>query len=77
MTAVARGAAITAVEIAGLVPATTISVATSHDLGLSFDANGRRGLATLIPRYSTLPARGTRSAMPAARGPSKVILEIV
>lgn len=77
MTAVARGAAITAAEIDGLVPETTISVATSHDLGLSFDAGGRRGFATLIPRYSTLPARGTRSAMPAVRGASKVVLEIV
>ncbi|MFF4399087.1 Hsp70 family protein [Streptomyces sp. NPDC001480] len=77
MTAVARGAAITAAEIDGLIPQTTISVATSHDLGLSFEAGGRRGFATLIPRYSTLPARGTRSAMPAVRGASKVILEIV
>ncbi|MFJ3304101.1 Hsp70 family protein [Streptomyces sp. NPDC086549] len=77
MTAVARGAAITAAEIDGLIPETTISVATSHDLGLSFEAGGRRGFATLIPRYSTLPARGTRSAMPAVRGASKVILEIV
>ncbi|WP_086740980.1 Hsp70 family protein [Streptomyces glaucescens] len=77
MTAVARGAAITAAEIDGLVPDTTISVATSHDLGLSFEAGGRRGFATLIPRYSTLPARGTRSAMPAVRGASKVVLEIV
>ncbi|MEU6243913.1 Hsp70 family protein [Streptomyces sp. NPDC047024] len=77
MTAVARGAAITAAEIDGLIPETTISVATSHDLGLSFDAGGRRGFATLIPRYSTLPARGTRSAMPAVRGASKVVLEIV
>jgi molecular chaperone DnaK (HSP70) len=77
MTAVARGAAITAAEIDGLVPETTISVATSHDLGLSFDAGGRRGFASLIPRYSTLPARGTRSAMPAVRGASKVVLEIV
>ncbi|MFF1357378.1 Hsp70 family protein [Streptomyces sp. NPDC058297] len=77
MTAVARGAAITAAEIDGLVPDTTISVATSHDLGLSFEAGGRRGFATLIPRYSTLPARGTRSAMPAVRGTSKVVLEIV
>ncbi|MEU4877259.1 Hsp70 family protein [Streptomyces sp. NPDC021608] len=78
MTAVARGAAITAAEIDGLVPETTISVATSHDLGLSFDAGGRqRGFATVIPRYSTLPARGTRSAMPAVRGASKVVLEIV
>ncbi|NUV60434.1 Hsp70 family protein [Streptomyces sp. CAI-85] len=77
MTAVARGAAITAAEIDGLIPETTISVATSHDLGLSFDAGGRRGFATLVPRYSTLPARGTRSAMPAVRGAAKVILEIV
>ncbi|KUO05836.1 Hsp70 family protein [Streptomyces caeruleatus] len=77
MTAVARGAAITAAEIDGLVPETTISVATSHDLGLSFEAGGRRGFATLVPRYSTLPARGTRSAMPAVRGASKVVLEIV
>ncbi|MFJ8198218.1 Hsp70 family protein [Streptomyces sp. NPDC096152] len=77
MTAVARGAAITAAEIDGLIPETTISVATSHDLGLSFEAGGRRGFATLIPRYSTLPARGTRSAMPSVRGASKVILEIV
>ncbi|GHK02341.1 hypothetical protein SY2F82_41380 [Streptomyces sp. Y2F8-2] len=77
MTAVARGAAITAAEIDGLIPDTTISVATSHDLGLSFEANGRRGFATLIPRYSTLPARGTRSAMPAVRGASEVVLEIV
>lgn len=77
MTAVARGAAITAAEIDGLVPETTISVATSHDLGLSFEAGGRRGFATLIPRCSTLPARGTRSAMPAVRGASKVVLEIV
>ncbi|MFK0157363.1 Hsp70 family protein [Streptomyces sp. NPDC090493] len=78
MTAVARGAAITAAEIDGLVPDTTISVATSHDLGLSFHAGGgRRGFATLIPRYSTLPARGTRSAMPAVRGAAKVVLEIV
>jgi hypothetical protein len=77
MTAVARGAAITAAEIDGLIPDTTISVATSHDLGLSFDAGGRRGFATLIPRYSTLPARGTRSAMPATRGAAKVVLEIV
>ncbi|AWI32228.1 Hsp70 family protein [Streptomyces tirandamycinicus] len=68
MTAVARGAAITAAEIDGLVPETTISVATSHDLGLSFEAGGRRGFATLIPRCSILPARGTRSAMPAVRG---------
>ncbi|MFF5840491.1 Hsp70 family protein [Streptomyces massasporeus] len=77
MTAVARGAAITAAEIDGLIPETTISVATSHDLGLSFEAGGRRGFAPLIPRYSTLPARGTRSAMPAVRGASKVVLEIV
>ncbi|MFF3499311.1 Hsp70 family protein [Streptomyces sp. NPDC003247] len=78
MTAVARGAAITAAEIDGLLPETTISVATSHDLGLSFNAGGRqRGFATVIPRYSTLPARGTRSAMPAVRGASKVVLEIV
>ncbi|GAA1425447.1 molecular chaperone DnaK [Streptomyces thermospinosisporus] len=77
MTAVARGAAITAAEIDGLIPDTTISVATSHDLGLSFEAGGQRGFATLIPRYSTLPARGTRSAMPAVRGASKVVLEIV
>lgn len=77
MTAVARGAAITAAEIDGLVPETTISVATSHDLGLSFEAGGRRGFATLIPRYSTLPARGTSSAMPAVGGASKVVLEIV
>ncbi|MFF3947150.1 Hsp70 family protein [Streptomyces sp. NPDC001902] len=77
MTAVARGAAITAAEIDGLVPGTTISVATSHDLGLTFQAGSRRGFATLIPRYSTLPARGSRSAMPAVRGASKVVLEIV
>jgi molecular chaperone DnaK (HSP70) len=77
MTAVARGAAITAAEIDGLVPETTISVAASHDLGLSFEAGGRRGFATLIPRYSTLPARGTSSAMPAVRGATKVVLEIV
>ncbi|MGW4227789.1 Hsp70 family protein [Streptomyces sp. NPDC004980] len=77
MTAVARGAAITAAEIDGLIPETTISVATSHDLGLSFQAGGRRGFATLIPRYSTLPARGTSSAMPATRGAVKVVLEIV
>ncbi|MFE7615582.1 Hsp70 family protein [Streptomyces sp. NPDC057496] len=77
MTAVARGAAITAAEFDQLVPGTTISLATSHDLGLSFDANGQRGFATLIPRYSTLPARGTRSAMPAARGATKMVLEIV
>ncbi|MGW4765263.1 Hsp70 family protein [Streptomyces pseudogriseolus] len=77
MTAVARGAAITAAEIDGLIPETTISVATSHDLGLSFAAGERRGFAPLIPRYSTLPARGTRSAMPAVRGASKVVLEIV
>ncbi|MDH6227845.1 Hsp70 family protein [Streptomyces sp. MJP52] len=77
MTAVARGAAITAAEIDGLIPNTTISVATSHDLGLSFSAGGNRGFATVIPRYSTLPARGTRSAMPATRGASKVVLEIV
>ncbi|WP_246554138.1 Hsp70 family protein [Streptomyces paradoxus] len=77
MTAVARGAAITAAEIDGLIPETAISVATSHDLGLSFEAGGRRGFAPLIPRYSTLPARGTRSAMPAVRGASKVVLEIV
>jgi len=77
MTAVARGAAITAAEIDGLVPDTTISVATSHDLGLSFEAGGRRGFHTLIPRYSTLPARGTSSAMPAVRGAAKVVLEIV
>ncbi|WP_225077827.1 Hsp70 family protein [Streptomyces sp. CoT10] len=77
MTAVARGAAITAAEIDGLIPETTISVATSHDLGLSFQAGERRGFATLIPRYSTLPARGSRSAMPAVSGASKVVLEIV
>jgi hypothetical protein len=77
MTAVARGAAITAAEIDGLVEGTTISVATSHDLGLSFQAGAQRGFAPLIPRYSTLPARGTRSAMPAAAGASKVVLEIV
>ncbi|MFD3609786.1 Hsp70 family protein [Streptomyces atroolivaceus] len=77
MTAVARGAAITAAEIDGLIPETTISVATSHDLGLTFQAGGRRGFATLIPRYSTLPARGTSSAMPATRGAAKVVLEIV
>ncbi|MEU9859519.1 Hsp70 family protein [Streptomyces sp. NPDC047971] len=77
MTAVARGAAITAAEIDGLVPGTTISVAASHDLGLAFQAGGRRGFATLIPRYSTLPARGSRSAMPAVRGASRVVLEIV
>jgi molecular chaperone DnaK (HSP70) len=77
MTAVARGAAITAAEIEGLVEGTTISVATSHDLGLSFQAGKQRGFASLIPRYSTLPARGTRSAMPAAAGASKVVLEIV
>ncbi|MYX01695.1 MULTISPECIES: Hsp70 family protein [unclassified Streptomyces] len=77
MTAVARGAAITAAEIDGLIPDTTISVATSHDLGLSFEAGERRGFATVIPRYSTLPARGSSSAMPATRGASRVILEIV
>ncbi|MFF2774563.1 Hsp70 family protein [Streptomyces sp. NPDC058052] len=77
MTAVARGAAITAAEIDGLVPDTTISVATSHDLGLSFAAGSQRGFATLIPRYSTLPARGSRSAMPARQGAQKVVLEIV
>ncbi|WP_405731164.1 Hsp70 family protein [Streptomyces sp. NBC_01537] len=77
MTAVARGAAITAAEIDGLVPGTTISVAASHDLGLAFQAGGRRGFATLIPRYSTLPSRGSRSAMPTVRGASKVVLEIV
>ncbi|WP_326702576.1 Hsp70 family protein [Streptomyces cyaneofuscatus] len=77
MTAVARGAAITAAEIDGLIPDTTVSVATSHDLGLSFEAGGRRGFATVIPRYSTLPARGSSSAMPATRGASRVILEIV
>ncbi|MFI2036120.1 Hsp70 family protein [Streptomyces bottropensis] len=77
MTAVARGAAITAAEIDGLVPDTTISVAASHDLGLSFEAGGRRGFATVIPRYSTLPARGGRSAMPARRDARTVVLEIV
>ncbi|MGW4648487.1 Hsp70 family protein [Kitasatospora sp. NPDC004289] len=77
MTAVARGAAITAAEIDGLVPETTISVATSHDLGLAFEAGGRRGFATVIPRYSTLPARGSRSALPSVRGASKVVLEII
>ncbi|MFI8352190.1 Hsp70 family protein [Streptomyces cyaneofuscatus] len=77
MTAVARGAAITAAEIDGLIPDTTVSVATSHDLGLSFEAGGRRGFATVIPRYSTLPARGSSSAMPATRGASRVTLEIV
>ncbi|WP_316743769.1 Hsp70 family protein [Streptomyces sp. MK7] len=77
MMAVARGTATTAADIDGLIPEATISVTTSHDLGLSFEAGDRRGFDTLIPRYSTLPARGIRSAMPSVRGASKVILEVV
>ncbi|GAA4991229.1 hypothetical protein GCM10023205_73930 [Yinghuangia aomiensis] len=77
MTAVARGAAIAAAEIDGLVDDACISVATTHDLGLAFPAGDQIGFAPVIPRYSTLPARGSRSAQPAVQGASKVLLDIV
>lgn len=77
MTAVAEGAAITAAEHDGLLPDTDISVVTSHDLGLSFGAGTQRGFAAVIPRYSTLPAKGTRSPHPSRKGATKVVLEIV
>lgn len=77
MTAVARGAAIFAAALDGILPDTDIVLAASYDLGVAFEAGARKGFRPIIRRRQTLTAGGESTFTPAVPYADSVTVELV